>query len=143
VTVRALTSGDEKLAEKACRLFGLDGDINGAAFLSRLEALLMVAEDEDQLVGWAYGHELIHPDGERTMLLYALDVAVAHRREGHGRQLVTAFTAEARKRGCTEVWVLTDDGNSAALAAYSSAGGQRDATDQVMFTWKLADGRHS
>jgi ribosomal protein S18 acetylase RimI-like enzyme len=143
MTVRALSSGDEVAAHQACRLFGLEGDLDASVFLTRQEALLLVAEEDAAIVGWVYGHELVHPDGERTMLLYALDVAEEARRHGHGSALVTAFVEHARERGCTEVWVLTDDGNAAGLATYAAAGGSRDSVPQVLFTWKLADGRHS
>lgn len=143
MSVRALGSGDEEAADRACRLFGLGGDLDASVFLARREALLLVAEDDSAIVGWVYGHELIHPDGETTMLLYALDVAEGARGHGHGSGLVTAFVDHARERGCTEVWVLTDDGNPAGLATYAAAGGRRDSVPQVMFTWKLADGRHS
>lgn len=76
------------------------------------------------------------------MLLYALDVAEHRRRRGIGKALVTAFLDHARATGCTEVWVLTDDGNPAGAATYRAAGGQRDPVDQVMFTWTLT-GRDS
>ncbi|MGI8685649.1 MAG: GNAT family N-acetyltransferase [Acidimicrobiales bacterium] len=99
--------------------------------------------DEAGVAGWAYGHELVHPDGERTMLLYALDVAEHARRKGYGRALVTAFVDHARQAGCTEVWTLADDDNSAALATYRSAGGAEDPDRPVMFAWKLGPGRHS
>jgi ribosomal protein S18 acetylase RimI-like enzyme len=143
VVVRLLGKGDEQIAEDACRLFGEGGDLETGAFLCRPEAALLVAEQDGQLAGWVYGHELIHPDGERTMLLYALDVAPAHRRQGHGRALVEAFVETAEVRGCTEVWVLTDDANPQALRTYRAAGGHRDTTPQTMFTWRLAEGRHS
>ena len=55
----------------------------------------------------------------------------------------SAFADEARGRGCTEVWVLTDDGNPATRATYASAGGVREPTDQVMFTWFIAPGREA
>lgn len=92
----------------------------------------------DERAGLAYGHELAHPDGDRTVLLYSLDVDERFRRRGHGRAVVEAFVAEAARRGASEVWVLTDDGNPAGLATYRSAGGERDQVDQVMFTWPLA-----
>ena len=97
----------------------------------------------EEVVGWVYGHELIHPDGECTMLLYALDVLEGHRGQGLGTSLVAAFVEHARQRGCTEVWVLTDHDNAAGLATYASAGGQSDGGGQVMFSWRLAPGRHS
>ena len=141
--LRLLGPGDEQVAAEACRLFGLDGGVDPGVFLSRPETVLIVAEDDGGVEGWVYGHELTHPDGERTMLLYALDVAERARRQGVGRALVTRFVDHARGLGCTEVWVLTDDANPAGLATYRRAGGTRDAVPQVMFTWKLAEGRHS
>ncbi len=100
----------------------------------------MLADDATGVAGWAYGHELIHPDGEQTMLLYALDVAERARRRGVGTALVEAFVDHARARGCTEVWVLTEEANPAAIATYHSAGGTRDEVPAVMFTWKPTDG---
>lgn len=141
--MRSLGEGDEQVAETACRLFGLAGDLDSTEFLGRPEALLLVAEIEGSVAGWAYGHELVHPDGEHTMLLYALDVAAPYRRRGCGRALVEAFVDSARARTCTEVWVLTDDDNPPALKTYQAAQGHRDPTLQTMFTWKLAQKRHS
>ena len=141
--VRQLQAGDDHVAADACRLFGADGDLDPAAFFSRAETVLLVAEDEGGVAGWVYGHELVHPDGEKTMMIYALDVAERARRQGVGRALVTAFVGQAQSRECTEVWVLTDDGNSAGIATYGAAGARRDSVPQVMFTWKLAEGRHS
>jgi ribosomal protein S18 acetylase RimI-like enzyme len=130
--------GDEGTAEAACRTFGAEGQVRTAGFLARSEHPLLVAEEGGAVIGWIYGHQLLHPDGEATMLLYALDVIAAARRQGVGTELVEAFVAEARKSGCTEVWVLTDVANPAALATYRSAGGDRDPAGQVMFTWPLA-----
>ena len=111
--VRKLGPGDEAVAGEACRLFGSTGDLDVGLFLSRPEAHLFIAEDDAEIAGWVYGHELVHPDGERTMLLYALDVDTRFQRRGFGRALVTEFVENARTIGCTEVWVLTDEANGA------------------------------
>jgi ribosomal protein S18 acetylase RimI-like enzyme len=142
--VLRLGPGDEDLATQACRALDVEGDVHPSVLLSRREALLLVACGEDgEVAGWAYGHELVHPDGERTMLLYAVQVRRTIQGHGVGRALVSSFVSDAQSRGCTEVWVLTDDENAAALATYTSAGGRRDPVQQVMFTWRLAQGRHS
>jgi GNAT superfamily N-acetyltransferase len=96
---RRLGIGDETVAEEACRCFGLGGDLDTGSFLSRPETTLMVVEVDGGVVGWVYGHELAHPDGERTMLLYALDVAEQHRGRGYGSALVRAFVREGRRPG--------------------------------------------
>ena len=136
--VRRRRTGDEEIAEHVCRLFDGDGEVDPALFLRRPEAVMFVAEDESGACGSAYGHELVHPDGERTMLLYSLDVAEHARRRGYGKALVAAFVDHARQTGCTEVWVLSDDENPAALATYASAGGRRDPMNQVMFVWPIS-----
>jgi GNAT superfamily N-acetyltransferase len=141
--IRRLLHGDELLAERACRTFGLEGDIDPSAFLGRPETALLIVEHGDDVAGWVYGHELLHPDGEKTMLLYALDVASAHRGQGWGQALVSAFVGHASSRGCTEVWVLTDNANRAAMATYAAAGGSTNGGGPAMFTWRLAPGRHS
>jgi ribosomal protein S18 acetylase RimI-like enzyme len=143
VEIRNLGPGDERFATETCLAFGLHGELDAAMFHRRPDATLIVASDGPAVVGWVYGHELVHPDGELTMLLYALDVADQARRRGIGKALVAAFVDDARSRDCTEVWVLTDDENDAGLATYGAAGGERDPVPQMMFTWKLADGRHS
>ena len=133
---------DEQFAEQACRLY-TTGPVKPAAFLNAPNATILIAADDNRVVGYAYGHELVHPDGERTMLLYSLEVAESHRRQGVGKQLVDGFIEHSRDRGCTEVWVLTDDDKPAGLATYASAGGTREPVDQVMYTWQLAVGGHS
>ena len=148
MTVRRLGPEDSALAEATVRRISAeDGDgfatDVGPMLGSPTAVLLVSVAGDDEPVGWVYGHELVHPDGERTMLLYALDVDESHRREGRGRALVAAFVDEATTRGCTEVWVLTDDDNDAALATYAAAGGVREADPSVMFTWPLAPGRES
>ena len=130
------------MAEAACRVFDLDGAIDATEFLQRSETALIVAEDGSDVVGWVYGHELVHPDSEHTMLLYALDVVEHRRREGYGKELVASFVSEANARGCTEVWVLTDTDNDAAVATYMAAGARNEG-EQLMLGWRLRDGRHS
>jgi len=120
VPVRRLGLGDEIVAKDACRCFGLGDDLDTWSFLSRPETTLTVVEVDGAVAGWAYGHELAHPDGERTMLLYALDVAEQHRGRGYGAALVQAFVRDAGDRGCTEIWALTEHDNEAAMATYVS-----------------------
>ncbi len=139
---RVLDVGDEAVARAACaRFLGLHGDVDVGAFLDRRETTVIVVEDAGGVVGWVYGHELVHPGGERTMLLYAVDVAEFARGQGCGLALVKAFVSDADQRGCTEVWVLTDHDNDAAIATYSSAGAKVDGAAQLMFTWQLATRR--
>jgi GNAT superfamily N-acetyltransferase len=143
VELRRLVPGDEALAVAAAALLGIEAPSDPGAALLRPEATVLVAVQEGKLTGCAYGHELVHPDGERTMLLYSLDVDPAHLGRGIGRALVDAFVDDARTRGCTEAWVLTEASNVAGNATYAAAGGRRDPEPPVLYSWHLADGHHS
>ena len=50
---------------------------------------------------------------------------------------MTALADLARERGCYGMWVLTDDGNPAALRAYAAAGGVREQPDCVLLAWEF------
>jgi ribosomal protein S18 acetylase RimI-like enzyme len=95
---------------------------------------LLLALDDGRAVGFVSGVEMTHPDKGTEMFLYELAVHPDHRNQGVGRALVRALADLAREHGCYGMWVLTDEDNPAALAAYRAAGGG-DAEPNVMLTW--------
>jgi [ribosomal protein S18]-alanine N-acetyltransferase len=96
--------------------------------------LLMAFEAGDEPVGFVSGVETTHPDKGTEMFLYELCVHPEHRNRGVGRSLVEALAGLARDRGCYGMWVATETGNAAALAAYRAAGaGEPD--DVVVLDW--------
>jgi ribosomal protein S18 acetylase RimI-like enzyme len=101
---------------------------------------LLLAIEEDSVVGFVSGVEMTHPDKGTEMFLYELAVDAPVRNRGVGRSLVTALADLARERGCYGMWVLTDDGNPAALRAYTAAGGVRERPDSVLLSWSLTGG---
>ena len=105
-----------------------------ARFLAEPGHHLLVAYLGAEPVGMVSGVELTHPDKGTEMFLYELGVAEAHRGRGIGRSLVAALADLARGSGCYGMWVLTDDENAAALAAYRAAGGADDGAHR-MLTW--------
>ena len=95
---------------------------------------LLVAYGGEAAAGFVSGVEMTHPDKGTEMFLYELAVEEASRNQGVGRSLVRALAELARERGCYGMWVLTDDGNPAALRAYAAADGVREP-EAVLFTW--------
>jgi ribosomal protein S18 acetylase RimI-like enzyme len=81
---------------------------------------------------------MTHPDKGTEMFLYELAVGEQFRNRGLGRALVSELADLARERGCYGMWVLTDDGNPAALRAYVAAGGVREQPDAVLLSWTFA-----
>jgi ribosomal protein S18 acetylase RimI-like enzyme len=96
--------------------------------------LLLALADDGRAVGFVSGVETTHPDKGTEMFLYELGVHEEYRNRGVGRALVGALADLARGRGCYGMWVLTDAGNAAALAAYQAAGAGAPE-EQVMLSW--------
>ena len=105
-------------------------------FLADPNHHVCIAYEENEPAGFVSGVEMTHPDKGTEMFLYELGVAEAFRGRGTGRALVTALGELAAQRGCYGMWVLTDRGNEAAMAAYTAAGAV-DEGDQVMLGWRF------
>jgi ribosomal protein S18 acetylase RimI-like enzyme len=99
---------------------------------------LLFAAVDDSDVGFVSGVEMTHPDKGTEMFLYELGVDESARGRGAGTALVAALRDLARERGCYGMWVLTDDDNAAAVAAYRRAGGA-EPDPQVLIDWTFGD----
>src|SRR6266851_2667263 len=131
--IERLGPGDDSRVSDAGSLFDNKADPAATAdFLSRPDHYLCVAYEGDVPTGFVSGVLLVHPDKGREMFLYELAVAEAHRRRGYARALVERLAEAAREAGCYGMWVLTDDDNDAALAAYESAGGRRKVLSRML-----------
>jgi ribosomal protein S18 acetylase RimI-like enzyme len=85
------------------------------------------------------GYLLRRPDRPAPQfLLYELDVPSAYRRHGIARMLVELFLTEARAAGAHEVWVMTNEGNRAAMALYQKCGFVRINDDDVLLQCELS-----
>lgn len=108
-------------------------------FLGRVGAgdprnILVVAEREDRILGFASGTVLDHPDKARNLFIQELGVNQDARRLGLARALLGCLRAEGRARGCKVSWVLTDSDNDAARATYRTTGVD-ETTGVVMYEW--------
>ena len=97
---------------------------------------LIVALDGNEAAGFVSGVEVAHPDKPVEMFLNELGVRDASRGRGIGRALVEALRDLAIERGCAGMWVLTEDGNEAALRTYRAAGAGAPSP-QVMLEWEF------
>jgi ribosomal protein S18 acetylase RimI-like enzyme len=103
-------------------------------FLADERHHLLIAGAAGVPAGMVTGVEMTHPDKGTEMFLYELGVGEPFRGRGVGQALVSALAGLARERGCYGMWVLTDEGNAAALATYGRAGGAPER-NLVMFSW--------
>ena len=110
----------------------LDGDVGAerlAYWTARLseapaaDAILLVAEDDDGLLGFA-GHYL-RPDDPRGHYLDNLHVAPRARGRGFGAALLRAAAREQRARGATDaLYLYVLEGNEQAFGFYRHLGGR-------------------
>jgi ribosomal protein S18 acetylase RimI-like enzyme len=129
---RATTLADIRAAQQ---LFDRDVSVAAAErFLTESGHHLLLAYDDGKPVGFVSGVEMTHPDKGTEMFLYELGVLPDYQRRGHGRALVAALAAAAKRAGCYGMWVLTDDFNTAAMTTYQSAGANRSEAT-TMLTW--------
>ena len=93
---------------------------------------LLVALEGERAVGFVSGVEMTHHDKGTEMFLYELEVHSDHRNRGVGRALVRTLADLARERGCYGMWVLTDNDNTAAVRAYTAAGGTQEPLTRLI-----------
>jgi aminoglycoside 6'-N-acetyltransferase I len=107
-------------------------------FLNDARHRLVVALDEDLVVGFVSAVLYLHPDKPAPELwINEIGVAPTHQRQGIGKMLLQYLLEDARQSGCAEAWVLTEHENMAAMAMYRSAGGVEETPNPTMFTFAL------
>ena len=94
-----------------------------AEFLRDPRHHLSVGIEDGVVVGFASAVHYVHPDKPPQLWINEVAVAPSHQRKGIAKAVSSALMAVGRALGCTEAWVLTDEGNVAARALYQSAGG--------------------
>ncbi|MGH7524983.1 MAG: ribosomal protein S18-alanine N-acetyltransferase [Gemmatimonadales bacterium] len=80
-------------------------------------ALAMVAEDDDEIVGYVLGRVIVD-EGE----ILSIATRPTRRREGIGRQLLDAITGTMAAAGAHAAWLEVRMSNEAARTMYRSAG---------------------
>ncbi|MBA2398787.1 MAG: GNAT family N-acetyltransferase [Bradyrhizobium sp.] len=90
-----------------------------AAFLAEAGHLMLIAVDEDLVVGQVAAVVHRHPDQLTELYVDNLGVTPSHRRQGIGRRLIEEMLALGRKLGCEECWVGTEVDNQPARGLYS------------------------
>lgn len=138
--VRA-TASDLGLARQAIAEVNLatshfTGALDDAAlvkFLAEPRHYLLIAMEGKKVAGSLYGYALRQPyRRELQFFLYAIDVRPEHRKRGIGTALVNRFIREAKRAGASEVWVLTNESNRAAMAMYARSGLKRASSDDAV-----------
>ncbi|HEY0104755.1 MAG TPA: GNAT family N-acetyltransferase [Rhizomicrobium sp.] len=135
-----LKPGDEALFKRAEDMFWPGGTTLARAAILLREAnfVMIVALDDGRgVLGRIYGH-ILHRFDATDFLIYEVDVAEAHQREGVGRAMIEALKSLAAERDWREMWVLTEVGNAAGNALYEASGGQLENSPANMYVFPTA-----
>jgi aminoglycoside 6'-N-acetyltransferase I len=99
--------------------------------------LAVALTEEGQVVGMASGVHYVHPDKAPQLFINEVGVSGSYEGQGIGKRLLRALLHRASDLGCTEAWTATEPDNDRAQALYSRAGGVKDPTPFVMFTFAV------
>ncbi len=140
IEIRLLTLSDlHLLANVADQVF--DDPIHESSareFLADSRHRIVVALDEDLVVGFISSVIYLHPDKAAPELwINEVGVASTHQGRGIGKQLMHKTLEVAKEAGCTEAWVLTEQSNAIARALYRSTGGREEDPNPVMYVFDL------
>ncbi len=134
VMVRRLGPADAAEVERFSEAFDEPVDPGFTTrFLADERHHLVVAYVDGDPAGFVSATEIFHPDKPPELFLNELGVVEGLRRRGAAGSLLAELRQMARELGCASIWVLTDESNEAAVAAYRGAGGEWDGTRQIMF----------
>lgn len=103
------------------------------AFLDPERHAMAVIVARDEIVSFASGTVLLHPDKSPGFFINEVGTRETHRRRGHARAVTLALIAHARALGCTGLWLATEPDNTPALALYRALGADEQAL--VGFAW--------
>jgi ribosomal protein S18 acetylase RimI-like enzyme len=110
-------------------------------FLADERHHLLLGYLDHRPAGFLSAVEIFHPDKRAELFLNEIGVFEEARRRGVATALVEELKQLGRERGCSEIWVLTDEGNRPATALYKATGGAWDGTPQAMYEYTLDDDR--
>jgi ribosomal protein S18 acetylase RimI-like enzyme len=135
------------------RIFEFDKDLIAALFIRSGDSLpidpskdffkdpdniLLAAFIDGTISGFLYAYVLAGlktPDPE--MFLYSIDVFPECQRRHIATQLIEELKKIAAVHGCSEIFVMTNQSNPAAIGLYQKTGGRIENGDDILFVYDL------
>lgn len=140
VRVRRAQRGDE--GEVARFVEAFDDEVlpsEATRFLEDDRHVLVLGYVGDRPAGFVSAVEVFHPDKQSELFLNEIGVTDRDRRRGVARALIDELRRVGQELDCANIWVLTDETNTAAMNLYASTGGTWNGDRQVMFEYDLTE----
>jgi ribosomal protein S18 acetylase RimI-like enzyme len=90
---------------------------------------------DNKIVGFAYCYELVRPDGRIMLYLHSIGFLSVYQGKGLGTKLLTYIKKYAIDNKYSEMFVITDKGNSRACHLYEKLGGKNDCEDEIVYVY--------
>ena len=103
-------------------------------FLATRVNEIVVALDQGEVIGFASGTVLMHPDKPFSFFVNEVSVHEDYRRNGIAKRLMQRLMDLALDRGCEGIWLATEQDNAAARALYRSMDA-RETDGIVVYDW--------
>ena len=111
-------------------------------FINNENAYGFVAKDEGSIIGFSYGYSLLRPDGRTMFYVLSIRILSAYQDRGYGSSLLSFIKDYSTKIGCSEMFIITDKGNSRACHVYEKLGGKNDYEDEVVYVFDYKKGNN-
>ena len=146
MTVRRLGPGDEALALRIVQALKPGDERDGrepslghlARFLGMDTNYLLAAVADGAPVGFLTAYRMPALAGDASMVyLFEIEVAARFRRQGLGKRLVELLKQVCTETNVEDLWVGTENTNTAARRLYESTGGVYESTDNCELIYEL------
>lgn len=140
ITIRNLGPEDVHILDRV-RDGTFDNPIDPArayAFLATRVNDIVVALSQGEVIGFASGTVLMHPDKAPNFFINEVSVHPDFRQKGIAKRLLDRISDLAWDRGCEGIWLATEVDNAPARALYASAGA-RETGGIVVYDWGDVD----
>lgn len=101
-----------------------------------------IVKIDNKIVGFAYGYDIIHPDGKHAYFIYSIGMLPEYQDKGYGTKLLSFIKEYVSQNGFFEMFVLTDKGNTRACHVYEKLGGKNDYEDEICYVYNLEEGKN-
>ena len=102
-------------------------------FINTKMAYGFIAKDNDRVVGFAYGYGLTRPDGKVMFYLHSIGVLPNIQNKGVGSKMMDYIVSFAKENKFSEVFVITEKGNTRACHVYEKSGFKNDIENEIVY----------
>lgn len=125
----------ENILNEDNMIFNIDYLIN---FMKNENTYGFVTKEKEKIIGFAYGYSLLRPDGKIMFYLHSIDILPDYQDKGYGIGLLSFIKDYSKKIGCSEMFIITDKGNSRACHIYEKLGGKNECEDEIVYVYDYA-----